>query len=188
MDYKTIICYMRRAGVEFAPGLSEDEILQIETTYGVRFPASLREFYQTALPVFCAHNVFPRWNDFSAKNIAAIRERMAAPYQWLRRDVERGFCPPAWEGKDIDRLFGEAPKLIPVYAHRYMPAIDHPDPPVISTVGRDTIVYGRNLRDYLERDFTQNDPVADRKDIPFVPVWSDVIAVVESFFGGNHEF
>ena len=34
----------------------------------------------------------------------------------------------------------------------------------------------------LEREFTQSDPVADRKDIPFVPVWSDVIAVVESFF------
>ena len=45
MDYKTIICCMRRDGVEFAPGLSEDEILQIENTYGVRFPASLREFY-----------------------------------------------------------------------------------------------------------------------------------------------
>ncbi len=81
MDYKTIICCMRRDGVEFAPGLSEDEILQIETTYGVRFPASLREFYQTALPVFCARNIFPRWNDFSPGNVAAIRERMEAPYQ-----------------------------------------------------------------------------------------------------------
>ncbi len=80
----------------------------------------------------------------------------------------------------MDRLFGDSPKLIPVYAHRYMPAIDHPDPPVISTVGRDTIVYGRNLPEYLEREFTQNDPAADRKDIPFVPVWSDVMGFLRA--------
>jgi hypothetical protein len=119
MDYVNIIQKMNAAGVCFSSGLTHDTIAKIEKLYEIRFPDSLRMFYQTALPIFAKDAEFPRWDDFSPDNVAAIRRRMEAPYEWLKRDIERGFWLPAWDGKTVEELLETAPKLIPIYSHRY---------------------------------------------------------------------
>ena len=46
------------------------------------------------------------------------------------------------------------PPLIPICSHRYMICLEgNEDPPVISIVGYDTVLYGINLRSYLEVEF-----------------------------------
>ena len=100
---------------------------------------------------------------------------MNAPYQWLRRDIEKGFWLPSWDGKTVEELFENAPKLIPIYSHRYVPVLDHADPPVISTVGRDTVCYGVCLEDYLLREFCGGGIAFEEMNVPYIPLWSDIL-------------
>lgn len=174
MDYLSIIRQMEQAGVCFSSGLTHDTIAKIEKLYEIRFPDSLRMFYQTALPITAGDAEFPRWDDFSPDNVAAIRRRMEAPYEWLKRDIERGFWLPAWDGKTVEELLKTAPKLIPIYSHRYMPMMNEVDPPVISTVGRDTICYGVTLMDYLCREFCDGGTAFEEMKVPYIPLWSDI--------------
>ena len=57
------------------------------------------------------------------------------------------------EKEQFLKKYNEAPRLIPVYNHRYMPNIDKKRVPILSVVGSDIIVYGKDLQDYLEREF-----------------------------------
>lgn len=162
MDFQILINKMKEKGVCFEKGLSNAEIERIENTYNIIFPSSLLSFYKYALPI---GNSFPKWNDFSDENINSVKERMHFPYKWISSDIM--WCKALWETK-------EAPKLIPIYSHRYMPIIDHPDPPVFSTVGRDTIWYGKNLKEYLYNEFIREyNNVND--NIPYIPLWSEII-------------
>jgi len=65
------------------------------------------------------------------------------------------------------------PKLISLYSHRYLPA-EVPDTgyPVFSVYQTDTIYYGRDLLDYLEREFAGpgRGPVGDVTR--WIPFWS----------------
>ena len=116
-----------------------------------------------------------RWDDFSPENVAAIRQRMRDPYEWLKRDIERGFWLPAWGEKTIEELFENAPVLLPIFLHRYMPVLNEADPPVISTVGRDTICYGLTLEDYLLREFCHGGVAFEPMEIPCIPLWDDLL-------------
>ena len=175
MNFLKIINLMKETGVCFSSGLTNDTLAKVEKTYGICFPDSLKAFYLTALPISVKNTAFPRWDDFSPKNIAAIRQRMSAPYQWLKRDIEKGFCPSAWVGKTVDGLLETAPKLISIYSHRYVPMLNHPNPPVISTVGRDTVCYGVSLEDYLLREFCDGNTAFEEMKVPYIPLWSDIL-------------
>lgn len=182
MDFLNIIDSMKQAGVRFSAGLTDDAITKIEEIYAIRFPDTLRAFYQTALPIFADDptfpddfSPFPRWDDFSPENVAAIRQRMRDPYEWLKRDIERGFWLPAWGEKTTEELFENAPVLIPIFLHRYMPVLRGAKVPVISTVGRDTICYGLTLEDYLLREFCHGGVAFEPMEIPYIPLWDDLL-------------
>ena len=91
---------MNLNGVLFDAGLTECELLKIEELYGVHFPKSLRKFLQYGVPMSESEYEFPRWRDFSEKNIAAIRQKMNDPFDWLKNDiVKNGFWLPCWGEK-----------------------------------------------------------------------------------------
>jgi len=68
--------------------------------------------------------------------------------------------------------------MIPVYAHRYLPAgrgtCGHP---VLSIVQADIIVYGTDLAEYINREFTDPDRsiCPDWGPPPMVPFWSEFL-------------
>jgi hypothetical protein len=68
--------------------------------------------------------------------------------------------------------------MIPVYAHRYLPAgrgtHGHP---VLSIYQTDIILYGTDLAEYIDREFTDPDrPISGDWTLPaMVPFWSDFI-------------
>ena len=71
--------------------------------------------------------------------------------------------------KATDELTASAPTLLPVYSHRYVSMLENIiDPPVISTVGIDTIIYGKNLIDYLQNEFV-------KPQIDPIPFWNSII-------------
>jgi hypothetical protein len=185
MDYVSIIQKMKAAGVCFSSGLTHDTIAKIEKLYEIRFPDSLRTFYQTALPISVGDTEFPRWDDFSQENINLIRERIHAPYRWLMLAIINhpywlsswGERPLTFEDieKRVGELFKNAPTLLPIYSHRYIPVMEGiEDPPIISSVGQDTVYYGHTLEEYLKIEFL-NDHVQSFDCVQRIPFWSDII-------------
>ena len=176
---------LKNNGVKFSKGLLQDEIDEIEKIYEIKFPKSLCEFYKQGFPVSADDNRFPQWMNFSDENISKIKKRIYAPYEWLLKYVKIGFWVPQWgETKESNdekiqkylEIITDAPKLIPLYSHRYMPVLDGVDnPPVISTVGRDTIIYGGNLYEYLRNEFGNRGDFFVKQNHINIPFWSDVI-------------
>ena len=68
-----------------------------------------------------------------------------------------------------EQLIAAAPRLIPVYIHRMMPAEPHlPGNPVFSVHQTDIIVYGTDLRDYLVHEFLMTEDEQGEWTVPEV--------------------
>src|SRR5207253_1790467 len=78
----------------------------------------------------------------------------------------------------LTAVVGKAPKLIPLIAHRYIPADPHlAGNPVFSVMQSDTIYYGFDLTDYFAHEFGD---LASRRPLDWSKVrriefWSDVV-------------
>ena len=116
---------LEEAGVSFAPGLSEQEAQRAEHAYHFKFPPDLRAFLMHALPVST------RWPNWREELSSGIVRMMEWPLESICFDIRNNaFWPQEW-GPLPDSLdaacavarskAAEAPKLIPVYSHRYIP-------------------------------------------------------------------
>jgi hypothetical protein len=157
------ISFLKARGVVFEPGLSDGEVEAVQSTFGFRFPPDLRAFLQTALPLRVAtgRSPFPNWR---VADPAALWDRLNWPFEGIAFDIEENaFWWKEW-GPKPERLedakavarshVSNAPKLIPVYSHRYLPA----DPPlagnpVFSVHQTDIIFYGTDLWHYFRNEF-----------------------------------
>jgi hypothetical protein len=73
-------------------------------------------------------------------------------------------------------VVARAPKLIPLFNHRYLPEEPHEaGNPVFSVYQSDVIYYGTDLTDYFEREFTgwHCRPWPDQ--IKHIRFWSDLV-------------
>ena len=76
----------------------------------------------------------------------------------------------------IKSMVLEAPKLIPIYYHRYMAAIECEKNPVFSIMGADVICYGKDLFNYLMTEFKMMEfKVIMNDEISYIPFWSDLL-------------
>ena len=74
------------------------------------------------------------------------------------------------------RKMVDAPKLIPIYSHRYMPMGVSDNPPVISVYGVDVIYYGKDLDEYIQIEFGEKNPSEiDYSNIQKIPFWSEMM-------------
>ncbi|QDT88969.1 hypothetical protein Pan161_05880 [Gimesia algae] len=160
---------MQNRGVHFGPGLTDQEVEQIETTFGFCFPPDLRAFLQIALPVSLKtagnRQPFPDWR---AGNQSDLQKRFDGPWEGMVFDIEQNaFWLDEWGIKPdelqdaIDiahRYVSQAPTLIPVYSHRYIPATpSEAGNPIFSVHQTDIIYYGQNLWDYIEQEFGEHE-------------------------------
>lgn len=157
-----LIARLRAREVTFDPGLTDAEVVAAESRYEFRFPPDLRAFLQTALP---RGRQFPDWR---AGDETGLRDWLDLPRQGVVFDVEHNnFWLPEWgtrpatvaEAKEVaEQLVAAAPRLIPIYLHRMIPAEPHlPGNPVFSAHQTDIIVYGNDLRDYLAHEFLMSE-------------------------------
>ncbi len=175
-----IIALLRNAKIELAPGLSESETARAEAIYGFRFPPDLRELLQTALPVgerFLNWRISP--NEF-------IDKMMEWPLDGLLFDVERNsFWLESWGEKptDLEAAFeiarqkiAMAPRLIPIYAHRFLPATPcESGNPVFSVHQTDIIYYGSDLLEYFQNELLRKyDLMGYGTKIRRIPLWSEI--------------
>ena len=169
------------------PGLTEAEFARVEREFGFEFADDHRAFLATALPVdrdAGARHLWPDWRDGDP---AALRTQLDGPVDGVLFDVEHNvFWCREWGERPADiqealetarKELAKVPRLVPVYAHRFLPAgrgaSGHP---VLSIHQTDIIYYGADLADYIEREFgyvpnwTEGwDPQAT------VPFWSDFV-------------
>lgn len=172
---------LESVGVQFATGLSGPELRCIEGTHGFLFPPDLREFLAYALPI---SGNWVNWRDASD---ALIRDWLNEPYDGICFDIEHNhFWWKGWGEKPASlqetfaiakQAIDRAPKLIPIYGHRFVP--DHPNfpgNPVYSVVQTDIICYGIDLEAYLQGEFyfriPQYEPPKSERRIAF---WSELI-------------
>lgn len=180
-DWLTEIDILRGAGVSLAEGLTSREIAAVEDRLSASLPPDLREFLSIALPL---GGSFPNWRALDDPN---LERTISWPSEGIAFDIEHNaFWWRAWGPQPSDlqeamavarkRLAAE-PFLVPVYAHRYLPAEPHAaGNPVLSAYQTDIIYYGSDLRDYIRREFDKRgwhrSPVASVRRIRF---WSELI-------------
>ncbi|MBJ6145770.1 SMI1/KNR4 family protein [Hymenobacter sp. BT559] len=183
LDY--VLRHLKADGVSFDAGLTTDEVQQLEQTFGFRFPADLRALLQAALPV--SDGFVPwRWGLRNSDIAHKITERLQWPVDGIVFDVtQNSFWLPQWGTRPADKWQQEAvarqqlascPQLIPIYSHRYLPALPcESGNPVFSVYGTDIVYYGYDLFSYLVHEFNLHYPLIGQaptkpKHIAF---WSD---------------
>ncbi|MFF5477668.1 hypothetical protein ACFY5C_10040 [Streptomyces sp. NPDC012935] len=174
---------------EIAPGLSEEEFTRIEATYAFEFSSDHRAFLAAGLPVASPPEEGATWEqpwpDWRHADPDDLRYRLEWPVREVLSDVGHGRWHPALgtrptddeEAVDVARaVLAQAPRLVPVYGHRFLPAgrgtWRHP---VLSMWGTDIICYGHDLADYIDHEFGEVDedaPWAPRASVPF---WRDFL-------------
>ncbi|SQI36329.1 Uncharacterised protein [Leminorella richardii] len=150
-------------GVSFAIGLSDAEAGEVECVFGFQFPPDLKALLQQALPISSG---FVDWRAAmgSKKARRQIAERMAAPLEGILFDIKHNdYWLDSWGSRPavfserkarVERLVADAPRLIPLYSHRYLP--DTPceaGNPVFSVYQTDIIYYGNDLASYFAAEF-----------------------------------
>lgn len=184
MDSAQIVNKLNEKGVEFKTGLKEEEIDEIEKLYNIQFPPDLKELLMFALPI---SDGFVNWVDKSKENIKSITDRLNLPLEGIIFDIENNeFWMKDW-GKKPSTLkdavniatmhYCKAPKLIPIYFHRYIPSIPfEKGNPIMSVHQTDIIYYGENLFSYflVEFGFKKHKDI-DSEKIKIIPFWSDII-------------
>ncbi|MBN9122284.1 MAG: DUF2716 domain-containing protein [Planctomycetes bacterium] len=163
--------------IVFEPGLTDDEIVRAEKTFDFRFPPDLRTFLQIALPVTGG---FPNWRSESEKE---LRHRyFDPPARGILFDVEHNdYWPAGWGPRppeladalaEAGRRLANAPRLIPVRSHHYLPAAPAAGAPVLAVRQSGIVVAAPDLPAYLA-----NLPDGERAEgfeaFGDVPFWAD---------------
>lgn len=162
--------------IEWKAGYSSAEIERAQTCFGLNFPPDLVDLLGDRRPA-----QGPDWN-----NEREIRSYLGRPFEGLLFDVEEnalwwsqwGDRPEAAEDRaDVLRaVLNRAPKLIPVFSHRYLPETPSlAGNPVFSVYQSDVIIYGANLSDYFLREQNGWDCVPWPKTIRKIEFWSEFL-------------
>ena len=163
MNWTPIFDSLKQRGVLFASGLTDSEIAAIQQQFGFQFPPDLREFLQYSLPI---SNSFLNWRSDKPEDIL---KRINWPTEGICFDITNNiFWLKQWgsrpekldEALDIARRqVRKAPKLIPIFSHRYIPETPCiAGNPVFSVHQSDIIHYGYDLPSYLANEFKITNP------------------------------
>lgn len=164
---------------------------RIERDHGFEFADDHRAFLQAGLPL----NVPPEegqtwrkpWPDWRDGDPDELRHQLDWPVKGTLFDVEHGYWHDTWGPRparpdhalETARLhLAQVPKMIPIYAHRYLPAGHGTyEYPVLSIYQTDIIIYGADLADYIHHEFDGAEPANNqsRTSQKRIPFWSEFL-------------
>ena len=179
-----LVRLMKEKGISFAEGLMDEEISAIEKMFDFLFPPDLQAFLQTALPV---SDGFVNWRAGLTleHEKRLIVDKLTAPLDGILFDVENnGFWHDAWGDQPksfaqqkaaVEAHYRTYPKLIPIYAHRYMPCEPREaGNPVFSVWQTDIIYYGYDLATYFQKEFALPDIIESPEKPKYIAFWSSM--------------
>lgn len=163
-------------GSVWAEGYTQSELDVAQETYGLLFPPDLVALLRDRRPVQAYD-----WRTDGDE----IRQMLRWPLEGLLFDVENNaLWWPEWGDRPgtpearsevLAQIVGDAPKLIPLISHRYLPAEPHEaGNPVFSVYQSDVIYYGGDLANYLAREFGDPRPPLSRPT-RHIRFWSDLV-------------
>jgi len=138
-------------------GLSDEEFVRIEATFGFTFPPDLRAVLQQGVPVGVG---FPDWRSGGSQQ---LRMRLNLPIAGLSYEVaqERFWCKQ-WGHKPRDTEkaaeiaranLKKVPLLVPLYGHCYIPSSPNlAGNPVFFVYKSDVFCCGFDLGDFFDRE------------------------------------
>jgi hypothetical protein len=164
-------------------GYQQSELDEIQRRWELRFPPDLVELMLRRRPLV------PGGFDWLVATPTEIANKLEWPMEGFVFDIlendlwwsEWGPKPhePSEQVERVRKVLAAAPKLIPLYAHRYLP--EQPferGNPVFSVMQSDVVYYGTSVDDWLvreehgTRDMPTIDPDTPPKEIPF---WSQAV-------------
>ncbi|MBZ0319397.1 MAG: hypothetical protein K8L91_23505 [Anaerolineae bacterium] len=195
-ELDTLIEQLKLWGIILEPGLSDHEMNQIEQEGKFRFPPDLRWLLQRILPIEDnrGYRNFPNWRAEGGKLIEKHQEflldgiifdvtQQKIPH-WLE---SWGEMPTNMDDavEIVKQVFSDAPRLIPVYGHRFIPSQPPlSDNPIFSIWQTDIICMGNNLVDYFYNEFgRENRSSGQFRQIPF---WDDLYMANNASFIVNY--
>lgn len=164
-------------------GYSSDEIEDAQTRWGLKFPPDLIDLLKERRQLIGGVGEF----DWTTSDPKIIADRIEWPFESFCFDVEHNVAWwPDWGARPataaerrncLRKIFDDAPKLIPLHSHRYLP--EKPSEsgnPVFSIYQTDVIHYGANLDDWLvrERGGYESRPWPT---IKFIRFWSRAVEI-----------
>lgn len=177
---------LEEAGVVFDKGLNDSELQKAEGKFKFKFPPDLIMFLKYALPIRMKGEVrksFPNWRDLNDKYLI---DRLIEPLGGIFFDIENNnfwlnsLGPKPTDLKEackiMEAAFYRAPRLIPVWGHRYLP--DRPSElnnPVLSVMQTDIIYYGANLYDYFQTEILKRPHLSSGESIKPIEFWKEII-------------
>ena len=180
-----------------AAGYSSAELDDIQGRWWLRFPGHLLELLRERRSVIRVDlrdilrqrqsGILVGQSDFDwiTSEPRDIQRRLERPFEGFWFDVEHNnVWWPEWGDKPVNavdrrnrlkEVFAAAPKLVPLFSHRYLP--EEPAErgnPVFSVYQCDVVHYGADLSDYIEREErgANTKPWPPVKEIRF---WSEAV-------------
>lgn len=182
-----LINLLKHKGISFDEGLSDNETIAIQNTFGIEFPPDLKLFLKTGLPISESF-VHWRYGLNSSKGFEDIKERLKWPIEGFIGSLKssNGWVD-SWKNKPVTqedwivlakKNLESYPKLIPIYSHRYIPSTPNEiGNPVFSVMGRDIIYYGNDLASYFSNEFyfKLSNSFGETLSPKHIKFWSDVV-------------
>ena len=158
--------------VDVHPGLTDAELSSVERRFGFEFADDHRAFLATGLPVWTAglddhpDRASWGWPNWRQPDSTELHDQVDWPLAAALDAIQRGEWPHAWGTcpRDQDRRISKArrllatvPRVVPVYAHRYLPAGRGSFGQPVLSIHRltDTIAYAHDLAHYIDQEFRQ---------------------------------
>ena len=161
----------------WAPGYTQAELDDAQARFALRFPPDL-------VALLLEHRIPGGWD--WTRDEDRIRDMLNWPLEGILFDVENaglwwpewGERPPSREERAeiVGRIVAAAPRLIPLYGHRFIPEEPHEaGNPVFSVHQSDIIHYGSDLDNYLENEFAVPRHSCVGPDIRRIRFWSEAV-------------
>ncbi|MBF0664491.1 MAG: hypothetical protein IR159_02915 [Brevundimonas sp.] len=157
-------------------GYTAAELERAQARFRLTFPSDLIELLRDRRPVGG-----PDWN-----SEATVRPLLAWPFEGLLFDVEQnGLWWKDWGDRPANaderaevlrQVVERAPRLIPIFSHRYLPATPTvAGNPVFSVYQSDVIHYGADLDDYIDREENGWESRPWPKNLREIDFWSELV-------------
>lgn len=183
-----------RSGTRWNPGMTVEEVDAFEASLGFALPIVYREMLAVINGFDRTQITYRREEDDQGNYYFEIGERLGActyPCDWpavqpLLNDIKD--CRD-----DIDAVISglglnpaDITGFIPLIAHRVMVVLkDIHLSPVVSFIPGDAILYGRDLREFMLRDFELKDPGAEERLIRCGRIDAAALGKLERARGGR---
>jgi len=172
-----VLAALRHSDATLEPGLTGGELDRLEAEFDFAFAPDHRLALSVALPV---GGMWPNWREDGARR---LRARLAMPVEGVLFDVENhGVWFADWGTRPAQTRHAirsaryhleRAPRLVPLYGHRYLPGVaDAWGQPVLSVTRTDVVVHGANLLDWLAHEFAATPA---RPGVVTAPFWRDLV-------------